>query len=121
FRRVLFRSFGDGSKIPSDSLEGYRKPVRDNHAYIYGRKIVSTWIADLADLERALPKIAQYPTLLIWGTRDRAVSFHSAERLRKVFHNCEMVSLPGVGHLPYEEAPDDFNRALIEFLNQTKG
>jgi pimeloyl-ACP methyl ester carboxylesterase len=21
-----------------------------------------------------------------------------------------------VGHLPYEEAPDEFNRALIEFL-----
>jgi pimeloyl-ACP methyl ester carboxylesterase len=24
--------------------------------------------------------------------------------------------LPGVGHLPYEESPTEFNRLLIEFL-----
>jgi hypothetical protein len=26
------------------------------------------------------------------------------------------VTFEGVGHLPYEEAPDEFNRALIDFL-----
>jgi len=27
--------------------------------------------------------------------------------------------LDGVGHLPYEEAADDFNRAVIDFLANT--
>jgi len=26
------------------------------------------------------------------------------------------VAFEGVGHLPYEEAPEDFKRALVDFL-----
>lgn len=112
----LERLFGDASKIPPDSLEGYRLPVRQNHGFHHGRAIVKTWTADLADLKQSLPKIREYPTLLMWGTKDRAVSFRSAEVLRKHFRSCRLVTFPGVGHLPYEEAPEEFNRALIEFL-----
>jgi len=113
----LRRLFGDGAKIPPDSLEGYRLPVRQNHGFRYGRSVVRTWRADLAQLEEALPKIREYPTLLIWGTRDRAVSFRSAGFLRNNFRNCHLVAFHGVGHLPYEEAQEEFNRALIKFLS----
>ncbi len=112
----LRRLFGDGSKIPPDSLEGYRIPVRKNHAFHHASRIVRNWTADLAELERALPKIRDYPTLLMWGTKDRAVHFQSAEPLRQNFRNIHLVAFEGVGHLPYEEAPEEFNRALIEFL-----
>jgi pimeloyl-ACP methyl ester carboxylesterase len=27
-----------------------------------------------------------------------------------------LIVFPGIGHLPYEECPEEFNRALIEFL-----
>ncbi len=112
----LRRMFGDGSRIPPDSLEGYRIPALKNHALRHALRIVRNWTADLAELERALPKIRDYPTLLIWGTRDRAVDFRSAEPLRRNFRNARMVAFEGVGHLPYEEAPEDFNRALVDFL-----
>jgi pimeloyl-ACP methyl ester carboxylesterase len=112
----LRRLFGDGSKIPPDSLAGYRIPVLENDAMRHGSRIVRSWTADLAELEKALPKIRDYPTLLVWGTRDRAVDFRSAERLRRNFRNAHLVAFEGVGHLPYEEVPDDFNRALVDFL-----
>jgi pimeloyl-ACP methyl ester carboxylesterase len=112
----LRRMFGDGEKIPSDSLEGYRRPVRENRAFHYGQQIVRTWIADLTELERVLPQIRNYPTLLMWGTRDRAVSFRSSEKLRQNFQDCRLIAFKGAGHLPYEEQPDEFNQALIEFL-----
>lgn len=112
----LRRLFGDGSKIPSDSLEGYRVPVRQNHAFDHALRIVRTWTADLADLEWALPQVRNYPTLLMWGTRDRAVHFRSAEPLRRNFRQARVVAFDGVGHLPYEEAPEEFNRVLIDFL-----
>jgi len=111
----LRRMFGDGSKIPPDSIEGYRQPVLKNRAFHNGAQIVRSWIADLADIEQALPKIRDYPTLLMWGTRDRAVSFRSAEKLRQNFRDCRLVSFEGVGHLPYEEEPEEFNRVLIGF------
>ena len=112
----LRRLFSDGKRIPPDSLEGYRIPVRENRGFEYGRQVVRTWRKDLVELEAVLPKIQNYPTVLIWGTRDRAVSYRSAEKLRHYFRNCRLVAFRGVGHLPYEEAPDEFNRALIEFL-----
>jgi pimeloyl-ACP methyl ester carboxylesterase len=116
----LRRLFGDGAKIPPDSLEGYRMPVRENRAFEHAIRIVSTWTADLAELEQTLPKIRNYPTLLVWGTRDRAVHFRSAEPLRRNFRDARLVAFNGVGHLPYEEAPQDFNRALVDYLYPEK-
>ena len=112
----LRRMFGDGSKIPPDSLQGYRIPVVKNHALAHGSLVVRNWTADLAELETALPKIRDYPTLIIWGKKDRAVHFQSAEPLRRNFRDARLVALEGVGHLPYEEAPEEFNRALVDFL-----
>jgi pimeloyl-ACP methyl ester carboxylesterase len=106
----LRRLFGDGAKIPPDSLEGYRIPVFKNHGFRHASRIVRSWTTDLAELETVLPKIRDYPTLLIWGTRDRAVNFRSADAC--------LVAFDGVGHLPYEEAPEEFNRALIDFLTE---
>jgi pimeloyl-ACP methyl ester carboxylesterase len=114
----LRRMFGDGSKIPPDSLAGYRLPVLENHVFRHAARIVSNWTADLAELEAALPKIRDYPTLLIWGTKDRAVNVRSARPLRQNFRDARLVAFDGVGHLPYEEAPEDFNRALIDFLSR---
>jgi pimeloyl-ACP methyl ester carboxylesterase len=112
----LRRLFGKGSKIPPDSLAGYRLPVVQNHVFRHAARILSTWTADLKEIEVALPKIRDYPTLLIWGTRDRAVQFASAEPMRRNFREARLVAFDGVGHLPYEEAPGEFNAALIEFL-----
>ena len=112
----LRRMFGDTSRIPPDSLEGYFMPVLKNHVFHYGLRVVRNWTADLAELETSLPKIRDYPTLLIWGTRDRAVHFQSAEPLRRNFRDARLVAFEGVGHLPYEEAPEDFNGALVDFL-----
>ena len=91
-----------------------------NHVLSHASRIVRNWTADLAELETTLPRIRDYPTLLIWGTRDRAVDFRSAEPLRRNFRDARLVAFKGVGHLPYEEAPDEFNHALVEFLSTRK-
>jgi pimeloyl-ACP methyl ester carboxylesterase len=44
------------------------------------------------------------------------VDVRSAEPLRRNFRNARLVAFEGVGHLPYEEAPEEFNRAVVEFL-----
>jgi len=80
--------------------------------------IVSTWTADLRELESLLTKLSSIPTLLMWGTKDPAVYFSSMERLGRYFPGAEKVAFEGVGHLPYEECADEFNRALIGFLNR---
>ncbi len=113
---LLARLFGDASKIPPDSCAGYRMPMVKNQVLRHALNIVKNWTADLAELKAALPKIRDYKTLLMWGTRDRAVDFQSAEPLRQNFRDVRLAAFKGVGHLPYEEAPEDFNRALVNFL-----
>jgi pimeloyl-ACP methyl ester carboxylesterase len=112
----LSRMFGDASKIPPDSLAGYRIPILENNATRHGARIVKTWTEDIAELEMALPTIRDYPTLLLWGTKDGAVDTRSAVALQRNFRDARLVKFEGVGHLPYEEMPEDFNRALMDFL-----
>jgi pimeloyl-ACP methyl ester carboxylesterase len=119
YKYLLRRLFGEPSRIPPDSLAGYAAPVAVPGAWRYGLNVASTWTGDLRQLTSILPRIKDVPVLLVWGTLDRAVSPDSAEMLRRQFANAELVFFPGVGHLPYEEAPEDFNQLLIRFLTQS--
>jgi haloalkane dehalogenase len=79
--------------------------------------VARSWNRDLKELESALPRIANIPTLLIWGSKDTAVDPASAAQLKQRLRDCRLVIIEGVGHLPYEEAPEEFNRAVAEFLS----
>jgi pimeloyl-ACP methyl ester carboxylesterase len=113
---LLARLYGDAKRIPPGTLEGYTAPVRLPRSFEYAVSIASHWTEDLQRLKSVIPTLGEIPTLLIWGEADRAVCVESAENLRSCFKNCELVVFPGIGHLTYEEAPDDFNKALIKFL-----
>ncbi len=110
------RMYGHPSLIPPDSFEGYLSALRTPDSYDHALSIVRTWTKDLRELEATLPKLANTPALFIWGNRDPAVYVSSAEPLAKYFPQSRTVIFPGIGHLPYEECPDEFNRALIDFL-----
>lgn len=110
------RMFGDPRRVPPDSFEGYTQPLLTPGGFENGLGIVKSWKADMRLLKAAIPRIADIPTLLVWGTRDRMVFPSSAEKLRQQFHNAKLVMIKGVGHIPYEEVPEEFNRVLCDFL-----
>lgn len=112
------RMYGDKARIPSDSAEGYRKPLRIRGTVDTLLKIADCWNSDLDALKDALAAIANMPTLLIWGDRDRAVPVTSAQDVAAQFRGAELVIMKGAGHLPYEERPEEFNRILQEFLER---
>jgi len=116
YRFVLRRLYGDTVRIRRGTLEGYSAPLATHGAFDYGISVLRSWTGDLQQLKSMLPRIAHIPTLLIWGSMDAAVDPLSATRLRESFENCRLVMFEGVGHLPYEEVPDQFNNAVIEFL-----
>jgi pimeloyl-ACP methyl ester carboxylesterase len=118
YPHLLARLYGDPNRIPPGTLEGYTAPVRLPRSFEYALSIASHWTTDLQELKSVIPSLADIPTLLIWGEADRAVYVRSAEKLRSHFKNCKLVVFPGVGHLTYEEVPDEFNKTLIEFLTQ---
>ena len=113
---ALRRLYGNPANIPQGTLEGYAAPSSQPGFFEYALKIAAHWTADLRELSSAIPSLADYPTQLIWGARDRAVFVSSAEKLRRQFRQCGLTIFPQAGHLPYEEVPDEFNRVLIDFL-----
>ena len=112
------RMFADQGKIPAGSLDGYKAPLTRPGLFDHALGIVSTWGADLRELEALLPELASIPTLLMWGSKDPAVYFSSMEPLARHLPKAQRVVFQNVGHLPYEECPEKFNQALIEFLTR---
>ncbi len=110
------RLYADRSKIPADSLRGYEAPLAIPGFFEHGLSIVRTWTSDLRELEQLLPRLRDVPVLLIWGDKDPAVYVSSMEPLARKFHNAKKVVFRGVGHLPYEECPEEFNQTVVEFL-----
>ena len=114
------RMYGDRKHIPSGALEGYMAPLAIPGLFEHALSIVRTWKSDIGELEATLSKLAAIPTLLMWGSKDSAVHASSAAALAKHFPNSKTIIFSGVGHLPYEECPEKFNRALTEFLTLEK-
>jgi pimeloyl-ACP methyl ester carboxylesterase len=116
---ILRRLLGDRRRIRPGTLEGYSAPFALPGAFINTLAVLRSWNRDLQQLESMLPRINHIPTLMVWGSMDRAVRPGSADELLKHFQNCRLVMLKGVGHLPYEEVPEEFNRVVSEFLEQS--
>ena len=114
------RLYGDRSLIPAESFEGYLAPLAKPGLFEHALSIVRTWTEDLRQLKSILPKLASIPTLLMWGSKDPAVYASSAAPLAKFFPHSQTIIFPGIGHLPYEECPEEFNQAVIEFLGREK-
>jgi pimeloyl-ACP methyl ester carboxylesterase len=114
------RMYGDRKRIPPGTLEGYVAPLAKPGLFEHALNIVRTWTKDLRELEAILPKLAGIPTLLMWGSKDSAVYPSSVKPLAKFFPNSEQIVFPGIGHLPYEECPEEFNRELIKYLTGDK-
>lgn len=66
--------------------------------------------------ERA--KAVSCPVALFWGERDGLVSRAHLERWQSAFPKARTVVFPGAAHGPQFDAPDEFNRALCEFLSE---
>ena len=63
---------------------------------------------------------AAIPTLILWGSEDSWVPISASESLRDALPAATYVVLPGLGHVPFEEAPAAFTTALQEWLAALK-
>ena len=67
------------------------------------------------DLRPVLPKI-DVPTLLLYGDADVRAPTAVAEALHDQIRGSVLVTIAGVGHCGHVQAPDRWNRAVLDFL-----
>ena len=67
----------------------------------------------LKEIEQALPHL-KVPTLLIWGTAKSGQAY--AERVSKLIPDSKLRTVNG-GHFVQEDAPDDVEKLVLDFLD----
>ena len=112
------RMYADPRGMAAGTGIGYARPLRTRGTMSYLLSCLQTLNDDIAGLSEHLQAISKIPTLLIWGDRDPVVEIESGYQLQKAL-GAEMIVMRGTGHLPYEEAPEQFNRILLEYLRKS--
>jgi pimeloyl-ACP methyl ester carboxylesterase len=83
------------------------------------------FVAAIREMWRTQPQFSpqklgsiKSPTLVIDGEFDEAIKRSHTEELSQLIPNSKLVILPRVSHFAMFQGPDEFNKVVLEFLNQ---
>ena len=105
----------DPSKITNEIVEGYQKPLRvEDWDKVLWELTIASSESDLAE------RLSEFnmPVLVITGDDDRIVPTEESVRLANDLPNAELVIIEESGHLPHEEQPEEFMKAVQSFLSK---
>ena len=78
------------------------------------RGVKAGWRRQLAAFAALHPR----PAMVIWGDQDKVLPAHHLEQARRVLPHAETHLLPGIGHMPQIECPDEFAALVLPFLDR---
>ena len=78
------------------------------------RGVKAGWRRPLAAFAALHPR----PTMVMWGDQDKVLPAHHLEEARRVLPHAETHLLPGTGHMPQIESPDEFAALVLPFLDR---
>jgi pimeloyl-ACP methyl ester carboxylesterase len=115
----------DTSRVPADALaqhvavarQALLLPETEGEISASARSMIAIFTGDLLGgaYRRAIGSIT-CPVLLLHGTRDRLVPIAVARAAARANPAWTMIEIPGVGHVPQLEAPEDTASVIIGWL-----
>ena len=112
-RMSLAPAYGDPGKLTPATVTRYRDMML---APGVRRAIIArTEQVMLADPVPTLRRI-EAPTLLLWGEKDAMIPVRNAADYLRAMPHATLVTLPGLGHVPFEEAPEASLAPVRAFL-----
>lgn len=73
----------------------------------------------LLDVEAVLPKLQDYPSLLVWGEMDWCFTTEFRDEFKSRLPDARVLSIPDTGHYIFEDAYEIIIPELRTFLNET--
>lgn len=121
-RRSMEGAYADPTRVPEWVVEVARRnlarpEVRRTILHVLRETLGPRGVRP--ELVRAIRDAARRitaPTLVVWGTADRVIPCAQAQAVADAVPSARLRLLPGLGHVPYLEAPQAFNVALSDFL-----
>ena len=117
-RIALGQIYGGPERVVDSCLQGSVDGLRSPGTLRHVLCTIRCWFAERAKLKMALRRVKRIPTLLVWGDRDCTVSLSSAIQLKRKLRSSELIVLQGGGHSVFEEAPEESNRIVLEWLGR---
>ncbi len=112
-RMTLVPAYGDAQRLTDDVVTRYYDFMRAPG--VRAAVIARTAQTVLRDPVPLLHRITA-PTLLLWGEKDAMIPISNAADYLQAISGCRLVRLPGLGHVPFEEAPEASLPPLLAFL-----
>ena len=112
---LLYLSYNNPDSVTEQTLVGYTQPLK-----------VSGWERAFWEFNRAprntgvserLREIS-IPTLVLTGDNDLVVETADSIEVAGMISGAELVVIPQTGHLPNEESPKEFAKAVIDFVEK---
>ena len=115
--RTLLEALFYDKKMVSDQfvLRVFTDHMRNNDGYTIERTLAGFAQAQFEDAKLGSIHV---PTLVVWGREDELISVTRAEKFRNGIPGAKLVVFEQCGHVPQLEKPDDFNRAVLDFLGR---
>ncbi|CAM0944914.1 unnamed protein product [Alopecurus aequalis] len=113
---VLKSVYKDPSNVDDYLITSITAPTADPNAGEVYRRLMSRFVANQTQytLDKLLGKLS-CPLLLLWGDLDPWVGPAKAARIHDFYANSTVVNLQA-GHCPHDEAPEQVNAALLQWL-----
>jgi pimeloyl-ACP methyl ester carboxylesterase len=115
FRQNLAIAFADPAKLTPAMFTRYRDMML---APGVRAAIVARMAQEVKPDPVPLLRQIQAPTLLMWGERDGMIPFANAADYMAALPHATLAALPGLGHVPFEEAPAASLARLRAFLGK---
>ncbi len=94
----------------------FARHLKDNDGYTIRRILDGfTTTNQLEDTKLASVHV---PTLVVWGANDALLPLSMGERLHAGIGGSKLIAIKECGHVPELERPEEFDRALLDFLGQ---
>ena len=117
-KKILEKAYPSGKNIDEELIEILHKPSKRKNSKEAFRGFINLFDDYLAtDL---LDKV-ETPIQLIWGEKDPWESLNEAIEWKRKYRNIKRLDIiKGAGHCPHDEEPEETNKLIYEFLQETK-
>lgn len=113
-RMSLVSAYGDPAALSDDIVTRYWDMMR---APGVRRAVIERLKQTILQEPEPMLRRVQAPTLLIWGEKDGMIPFDNSTDYLKNLPHATLVPLPGLGHVPQEEAPNASLSPVLAFLS----
>ena len=117
-KKILEKAYPSGKNIDEELIEILYEPSKRENSKEAFRGFINIFNDYLAtDLFYKI----KIPIQLIWGELDPWESLSEAKEWKKKFNNIKRLDIiEGSGHCPHDEEPEQTNKLIVKFLQDTK-